>query len=211
MSFDQNAINKTVELLKNGDIPPWKAESYLTDEYNLSPPDNYFHAAVIRRSFLEEISDEKFKYLPLPEKPYLVNYYCEKCNIDYQLAGYDEVTSCSICGEKLNISNPLKTFPLTANYIGGIDDYFSYCGNFKVKGDITKEFIGILQYGTGLGPIGVTRGGFFINKYGGAEVTVTDTARACRNLGYIFDNTDRRLKALKMIESYLPEIRTKMN
>ena len=211
MSFDKVIIDKLVSLIQAGDIPPWKIEGHLADEYGLFPPGNYYVAATVRRKFLEKISGEKFRYLLLPENPYLIKYQCKECNIDYQLAAFDGCMTCSVCGNKLISPKPQQLYSLTANYIGGIDDYYSYCGNFNIKGDIEKEFIGILQYGTGLGPIGVTRGGYFINRYGGAEVTVLDTSRACRNLGYIFDDSSTRYKAMKIIESFFPEICSKMN
>ncbi|MBD3232557.1 MAG: hypothetical protein GF315_02420, partial [candidate division Zixibacteria bacterium] len=146
--------------LSNGEIPPWKVESHIAEEHGINPPENFILAAKARREIMEKTRGLKFEYLPLPDKPYLKNYTCRKCNIDYQLAGYDEKTTCTLCGESLTAKKPEKMFPLTANYIGGIDDYFSYCGTFDVHGDIEKQFTGILQYGTGLGPIGVTRGAF---------------------------------------------------
>lgn len=197
--------------LLNGEIPPWKVESLISEEHGINAPENFILAAKARRDFLEKRTGLKFEYLSLPDKPYLINYACRKCNIDYQLAAYDEKTICSLCGDMPAVKKPEKMFPFTANYIGGIDDYFSYCGMFDVHGDIEKQFTGILQYGTGLGPIGVTRGAFFINRSGGAEVTVSESARACRNLGYIFADESARKNAMRIVEEFLPYVRKEMN
>ncbi|MBD3233236.1 MAG: hypothetical protein GF315_05885 [candidate division Zixibacteria bacterium] len=62
-----------------------------------------------------------------------------------------------------------------------------------------------------MGPIGVTRGAFFINRSGGAEVTIAETARACRNLGYIFADESKRKQAMRIVEDFLPDIRKEMN
>ncbi|MBD3169973.1 MAG: hypothetical protein GF307_10860 [candidate division Zixibacteria bacterium] len=211
MSAIENAVIETVQLLSGSKIPPWKVESHLQETYSLIPPENYRLSAKIRRRYLRERTGVDIKYLTLPEKPYLVNLECGVCSIPYQLAAFDNNRYCSVCGEELIEDKPQKTYPLTANYIGGIDDYFSYCGNFECHGDIEKEFTGILQYGTGLGPIGVTRGGFFIKRYGGADIKVTETARACRNLGYMFPDESSRKQALQLIEDFLYAVREEMN
>lgn len=211
MNQHSKIIDEIVSLLLSGEIPPWKVEIYLIEKYNLSAPENYMHAAMARRKFLEYKTNLKFKYLPLPDKPYLLNYRCGNCDVDYQLAAYDESQTCSLCSQPLMPIKPQKPYPLTSNYIGGTDDYYSYCGVIKINGDIEKEFNGILQYGTGLGPIGVTRGAFFINRFGGAKVMIAESARACRNLGYIFTDESTRRKAMKIVESLLPDIRSQMN
>ncbi|MCD6162061.1 MAG: hypothetical protein J7K40_06580 [candidate division Zixibacteria bacterium] len=211
MNQKNRITDEAALILYSGGIPPWKVESYLSEKYNLLPPDNYCQAAIARRKFLEQKTSMKFKYLPLPEKPYLLNYHCDNCDINYQLAAYDENKTCSLCGQSLTLLEPQKQHQLTANYIGGVDDYYSFCGAIKVTGDIEKEFIGILQYGTGLGPIGVNRGAFLINRYGGAKVVITESTRACRNLGYIFIDEITRRKAMKTVESFLPAIRSQMN
>jgi hydroxymethylglutaryl-CoA reductase len=94
--------------------------------------------------------------------------------------------------------------------VGGQEDYFSYAGQVAVKGDVNKTFTNLLVYGTGLGPIGVTRGCFLINRLGGAEVTIEDSARAVRCLGLVFAAEETRKKAQAVIEAFLPEAKDKM-
>ena len=55
-----------------------------------------------------------------------------------------------------------------------------------VVGDIEKTFTNLLVYGTGMGPIGVTRGCFLLNRLGGAVVRVSETGQAVRCNGYVF-------------------------
>ncbi len=211
MNSNSEIVIEVSDLLRKGRIPPWKAESYIKDKYAIGSPDNILLAAKARRAYLEDISTQKFEYLKLREKPYLIDYSCDRCSLDLRLAAYDEYKYCPICGSKLTVSNPIEYYPLTANYIGGIEDYYSFCGRIEVKGDVEKTFNGILQYGTGLGPIGVTRGAYFINHYGGAVVKVMETARACRNLGYVFRKEETRRKSIGIIEAYLSEVRLRMN
>lgn len=104
-----------------------------------------------------------------------------------------------------------KYAALVANYVGGIEDYYSYAGRIKVKGDVHKEFTNLLVYGTGLGPMGITKGCYIINKFGGAEVHVSEFARAARCLGFQFNTEELRNKAAKTIEDFLPALKPEMN
>jgi hydroxymethylglutaryl-CoA reductase len=80
-----------------------------------------------------------------------------------------------------------------------------------VRGDIEKEFMNLLVYGTGLGPIGVTRGCFYINKFGGAHIKVDKMARAVRCHGLIFESDEIRRTAKRIIEEHLDGLKEKMN
>jgi hydroxymethylglutaryl-CoA reductase len=80
-----------------------------------------------------------------------------------------------------------------------------------VSGDLEKEFTNLLVYGTGLGPMGITKGCFVINKFGGAEVKVSEHACAARCLGFVFKTEELRDKAVHIIDEFLPELKPEMN
>ena len=183
-------------------------EEELASTHGLETPDNFKTAAHCRQRFIEELTDETFHYISIPERPYKEQYHCQKDKLILELDIRDEARTCALCGSPLK---PLHRFaPLVANYIGGHEDYFSYAGRVTVKGDIQKTFTNVLVYGTGLGPIGVTRGSYLINKLGGAEVEVEDFARAVRCLGFIFPTAEVRHKAQEIIEAHLPKAIPKM-
>jgi hypothetical protein len=205
---EDRSIRACIERLKKGELAPWKVEEELVTTYGIELPANFRIAALCRQRFIEEITGQDFRYIFVPEQPYKAQFLCEKDNIIWELDIRDENHSCSLCGLELK---PLGQYaPLVANYVGGSEDYFSYAGQIVVKGDIEKEFTNLLVYGTGLGPIGVTRGAFLVNKLGGAEVKVADKAQAVRCLGFIFQTEELRRKAKHVIEAFLPEATTEM-
>lgn len=205
---DDRSIQDCIERLKNGKLAPWKVEDELEVVYGIELPANFRIAALCRQRFIEETTGQDFKYIFVPDQPYKLQFLCEKDNIIWEFDTRDENHSCSLCGTELK---PLGQYaPLVANYVGGSEDYFSYAGQIVVKGDIEKKFTNLLVYGTGLGPIGVTRGAFLVNKFGGAEVEVVDRGQAVRCLGFIFETEELRRKAKHVIEAFLPEATTGM-
>jgi len=202
-------IKECVDQLKAGMLPPWKVEEEMEEKFGIIPPDNFRTAALARQKFIEEGTGKKFRYICLPDKPYKVRYQCETHKFVWELDASDKNQRCSLCGSQLK---PLgQHAPLVANYIGGKEDYYSYAGRIQVNGDLEKEFINLLVYGTGLGPMGITKGCFIINKFGGAEVRVSEFARAARCLGFIFKTEELRKKTVNIIENFLPELKPEMN
>jgi hypothetical protein len=206
---EQSKIARTcIDRLKDGQLAPWKVEEDLVSTYGMEVPANFMVAADCRRRFIEETTQESFCFIQVPEKPYKDRYFCEQDDLIMELDVREKNQSCSQCGSLLQ---PLHRFaPLVANYIGGEEDYYSYAGRVSVKGDIQKTFTNLLVYGTGLGPIGVTRGCYLIERLGGADVRVQDCARAVRCLGFVFRSADLRRKAQSAIEGFLPEAIPKM-
>lgn len=73
-----------------------------------------------------------------------------------ELDAQDKDRRCSLYWTQLK---PLEQYAsLVANYVGGNEDYSSYAGRIRVKGDLEKEFTNILFYGTNLGSMGVIKG-----------------------------------------------------
>jgi len=203
-----DVIEACIERLKQGSLPPWKVEDELAADFGILPPENFRAAGLCRRGFLEGVTGESFRYIELPKKAYKVRWRCPKDDLVWELDARDEHLTCSLCGGDLE---PLNEYaPLVANYIGGREIYFSYAGRIEVKGDVDKVFTNLLVYGTGLGPIGVTRGCHLINRLGGAEVRVADHARAVRCNGYIFETGELLDKARALIEERMPQIRYEM-
>ncbi len=202
-------IRECVEKLKTGKLPPWKVEEELEANCGIIPPDNFRAAALCRQKFIEEETGEKFRYICVSEKPYKVRYQCEKHKLIWEIDAQDNDQRCSLCGTQLKLIGQYAS--LVANYVGGNEDYYSYAGRIQVKGDLEKEFTNLLIYGTGLGPMGITKGCYIINKFGGAEVSVSELARAARCLGYIFRTEELRKKAVNAIEDFLPELKPEMD
>jgi hypothetical protein len=202
-------LQECIKALVSGALPPWKVESELVSHYSITPPENFNLAALCRQGFIEEMTAEKFEFIRVSEKPYKIHYSCPKDNLIWELDARDSEHKCSLCGGKL--ASLSQYGPLVSNYVGGCEIYFSYAGRLKVKGDLKQEFTNLLVYGTGLGPIGVTRGSHLINKLGGAEIKVSDFGRAVRCIGYIFDSDSLRRKAIEVIQNNLPAIRSEMN
>jgi hypothetical protein len=208
--MDENSrpIQECVQKLREGRLAPWKVEEELGSAYGIEIPENFRIAAICRQRFIENISGEKFHHICVPEHAYKERYFCEKDDLILELDARDKNTSCSLCG---GVLKPLNQYaPLVANYTGGKEDYFSYAGQIDVRGEVHKTFTNLLVYGTGLGPIGVTRGCFLINKLGGAEVKVGESAAAARCLGFLFQTNELRHRAQNLVQSFLPEARIKM-
>ncbi|HIE05426.1 MAG TPA: hypothetical protein EYP58_01355 [bacterium (Candidatus Stahlbacteria)] len=202
-------IKSCVEGLKTGKIPAWRVEDEMIKNYDVAPPENFRLAAICRQRFIEELAGERFKYIQIPERPYKIRYRCEKDGLIWELDARDEHHICSLCQSRLEPMNEYA--PLVANYVGGVDDYYSFAGRIRVKGSVEKQFVNLLVYGTGLGPIGVTRGCYLINRFGGAQIKVEDSGRALRCLGYLFKTKELCKKAIDMITTYLPQLRFEMN
>jgi len=198
--------------IKSGEVPPWKAESVLLDDYKVSAPEHFRIAALSRRKCIEELTGRKFNYLKLPEKPYLMQWRCPKDNTIWHLEARDTDTNCTQCGSALEpYGDEADRFrPLVNNYVGGKEEYYSSAGQIKVFGDVDKTFTNILAYGPGFGCIGISVGCFRINKLGGAEVKVGKWAGAARNLGYVFESEEEREKAVTVAKELLPALRKEM-
>ena len=212
MSENENLVEDISGKIKTGEIQPWKAESVLLEEYDASAPEHFRTAALSRRRCIEELTGHKFKYLELPDKPYLMQWRCPKDNSIWHLEARDNDTVCTHCGSALEpYGTEADRFrPLVNNYIGGKEEYYSYAGQVKVFGDVDRTFTNILAYGPGFGSIGISVGCFRINKLGGAEVRVGRWAGAARNLGYVFECEEEREKAVTVAKEFLPALRKKM-
>jgi len=207
-SVEERIFQESVEKLISGFIPPWKVEDEIAATGEIDPPEQFRLAALARQRFLELVTGEKFQSISVPEKPYKIHYFCEKENLGYELDALDSHKNCLFCRGELRSLE--KQSPLVANYVGGSEAYYSYAGRIKVVGDVEKEFTNLLVYGTGLGPIGVTRGSYLINKFGGAKVNVSESGRAVRALAFLFQTEDVRKKAIRMIENMWPTLRNEL-
>ncbi len=212
MSNNEALIDVIVDKIKSGEIQPWKVESILLEEYKVLPPEHFRIAALSRRKCIEEFTGHKFKYLELPEKPYLMQWRCPKDDTIWHLEARDTNTNCTCCGSSLEPYgiDADRFRPLVNNYIGGKEEYYSSAGQIKVFGDVEKTFTNILAYGPGFGSIGISVGCFRVNKLGGAEVKVGKWAGAARNLGYVFDSEEEREKAVTVAREFLPGLRVAM-
>lgn len=204
----KDLIHQYIEAQKHGTVPPWKLEDELVSKHDISPPLNFTLAAMCRRGFIEDATNEHFAFIQIPEKPYKRLYHCLEDDFVWELDARDDHLECSLCGRTLL---PLDQHaPLVSNYVGGSEVYFSYAGRIKVRGDIENIFTNLLVYGTGLGPIGVTRGCHLLNKLGGAEVRVFEFGSAVRCNGYVFGTEELQMRAQRIIENNLAQIRTEM-
>lgn len=205
----ETIIQECIERLQTGKLLPWKIEEELISGFGIIPPDNYGIAALCRQRYIEGETGEEFKFITIPKMPYKVRYLCEEDDFAWELDAMDSDHKCGLCSSQLK---PLNQYAaLVANYVGGSENYYSFAGRIKVKGDLEKEFTNLLVYGTGLGPIGVTRGSFVINKCGGAEVKVAEFGSAARCLAFLFKTEKIRNKAAVIIEAYQSELKTWMN
>ncbi len=198
----KRAVDACVEKLRGDRLAPWKVEEELESVYGIRPPENFELAALCRRRFLEERTGENFRHIGVPDKPFKGRFLCPRDNLVWELDMRDGNRTCSLCSSELKSMN--RYAPLVANYVGGQEDYFSYAGQVKVTGDVQKMFTNLLVYGTGLGPIGVTRGSFLVNRLGGAEVRVEESAAAVRCLGFLFRTEESLEKAQSIITAFLP-------
>ncbi len=212
MSNNEKLVEELADKIKTGEVQPWKAESVLLEEYNISAPDHFQIAALSRRKCIEELTGQKFNYLELPENPYLMQWRCPKDNSIWQLEARDMDTACTQCGSALEPygAGEERFLPLVNNYIGGKEEYYSSAGQIKVFGDVDKTFTNLLAYGPGFGSIGISVGCFRINKLGGADVKVGRWAGAARNLGYIFASEEEREKAVTVAKGFLTVLRKEM-
>jgi len=201
-------MDECVAKLKEGTLAPWKVENELESSFGIIPPHHFGDAALCRQRFIEDVTGASFKYIQVPEKPYKARYRCPRDELIWELDARDDDHTCSLCGGSLD---PLGQYlALVANYVGGAEIYFSYAGRIHVKGDIDKVFTNLLVYGTGLGPIGVTRGCHLVNRLGGVEVKVEERSRAVRCNGYIFKSDSIRSQARRLIEENLAKITADM-
>jgi hypothetical protein len=201
-------LEDCLKLLKNGSLPPWKVEDHLAAEGGVAPPENFRTAALCRQAHIEDLTGEPFRHIRVPEKPYKILWRCDRDHLIWELDARDGVRTCSLCGEPLKDLN--RNAPLVANYVGGEEVYYSYAGRIQVRGDVATTFTNLLVYGTGLGPIGVTRGCHVINLLGGAEVSVEERARAVRCHGLVFASKTARNRARILIEENMARIQEAM-
>ncbi len=202
----ENTIKKIAQTIHKGEIAPWKAEQAALRE-GVPVPEYMAVAAKARRMFIEEKSGHKFCHITLPEKPYQIAYRCPNDGTLWTLAADDTYLCCGLCGTSLELAEEEKRYiPLVNNYIGGVEDYYSYAGEVIVGGDVNKTFQNILCWGPGVGHLGISVGCFKLNKYGPIEVKASDWAVAARNLSFVFDTESERERAKTLIKDKLPEI-----
>ena len=199
-------VKKIKDALIKGEIPPWKTEDEVKKQ-GIPTPENIVVAAMARRAFVEEKSGHKFYHIVLPENPYHIGYRCPKDGTLWTLAADDTYVRCGMCATPLQVLEENERYkPLVNNYIGGVEDYYSYAGEVTVDGDVNKTFQNILCWGPGVGHLGISVGCLRLNKYGPVEVKVSDWAGAARNLSFVFDREDEREKAKMLIKENLSDI-----
>lgn len=202
----ENTIKKIAQMIHRGDIAPWKAEQAAAEE-GVPVPEYIAVAAKARRMFIEEKSGHTFCHIVLPENPYQIAYRCPNDGTQWSLAADDSYVNCGICGTPLEMLDEEKRFSaFVNNYIGGVEDYYSYAGEVSVGGDVNKTFQNILCWGPGVGMLGISVGCFKLNKYGPIEIKASDWAVAARNLSFVFDTESEREKAKLLIKEKLPQI-----
>jgi hypothetical protein len=203
----EDAAKKITESLLKGEIAPWKAEDVAQNE-GVPAPDNIIAAAMARRTFVEEMSGHKFHHIVLPEKPYYIGYRCPNEGNLWWLDAHDSDVRCGMCATPLEMleEDEGRYNSLVNNYIGGVEDYYSYAGEATVGGDVNKTFQNILCWGPGVGHLGISVGCFKLKKYGPIDVKVSDWAGAARNLAFVFDTEKERENAKNLIKTHLPEI-----
>ncbi|MGD8882645.1 MAG: hypothetical protein PVI82_12190 [Desulfobacterales bacterium] len=201
-----DVVGKIKEALIKGEIAPWKTEDEAKKE-GISTPENIIVGTMARRAFIEEKSGHKFYHIVLPENAYHIGYRCPKDGTMWTLAADDTYVRCGICATPLEVLGENERYkPLVNNYIGGVEDYYSYAGEVTVAGDVEKTFQNILCWGPGVGHLGISVGCFKLNKYGPIEIKVSDWANAARNLAFVFDTEFERDKARVLIKEKLSDI-----
>ena len=198
--------------MMRGDLPPWRAEAALLEK-GFESPNHFYPAAQARKAYIEEVSGEKFSHLKVMERPYLQPWHCPKDTIIYNLEAQETDLSCTVCRSPLEpYHGPLAGYaPLVASYVAGLEDYISYCGQITVKGDVEKDFINLTAMGPGMSAIGLARGCFLVNRYGGAEVKVEPLAGTARCMGYIFADQTELQKAQNTIQENVEQIKAVVN
>ncbi|NIO03723.1 MAG: hypothetical protein GTN74_03660 [Proteobacteria bacterium] len=212
MNDTSRLISELSESMKRGDLPPWRAESKLLDQ-GVKSPDHFFPAALARKAYVEDISGEAFSHLQVLEKPYIQPWQCPKDGIIHNLEAQEKDLTCTVCKSALtSYKGPLAGYaPLVASYVAGLEDYISYCGQITVRGAIDRSFVNLTAMGPGMSAIGLARGCFLVNRFGGAEVHVEPLARTARCMGYIFAKPETRDRAREVIEANLERITAAVN
>mgnify|MGYP005839000339 CR=1 FL=1 len=197
IELSDNRIEKLVKELSEGRLAPWKVEDVLENE----GINRFALAAQTRRLYLERQTGMTFRHLSMLEKPYRISALCPACLIQYDIVANDTEWNCGICSAELKREKNPK--PLVSSYIGGAEDFYSFAGVLVIHGDVNKTFYNILQYGTGLGPIGAARGCLYVYKLGGVEVVVAQKSRALRALCFEYETEEQRDRAWKVLmQSY---------
>jgi hydroxymethylglutaryl-CoA reductase len=197
------SIESIAQALTEGSLPPWQVERAF-EEHGA----RRFHmAAETRRAFLEQESGVRFEQLAVPEEPWRTLADCRSCGLVYDLVAWDRRRRCSVCGSDVEARDEPPQ-ALVASYIGGIEDFYSYAGVLEVTGDIERRFLNVLQYGTGLGPVGATRGCFLASRLGGVEIAVGEKSRALRALCFDYDSESRRDQAWQVMLAKHDDIST---
>jgi hypothetical protein len=211
---DKNStfISELLSEMIQGELPPWRAEASLLQK-GVVAPNHFYPAATARKQYIEDVSGKKFRHLEILEKPFIQPWQCPKDKIVYNLEAQETDLNCTVCGSPLeNYDGPLAGFaPLVACYVAGQEDYISYCGQITVKGDIDKDYINLSAMGPGMSAIGLAKGCFLINRYGGAEVQVESLATTARCMGYIFHYPQERKRAKNVIQSNQDQIINAVN
>lgn len=206
----EKIVVKIKDMMLKGQVAPWKAETIAFNE-GMSAPENITAGAMARRAFIEEKSGHQFHHIVLPDKPYHIAYRCPNDGSLWTLAADDTDLCCGMCATPLEmLPEKERHNPLVNNYIGGIEDYYSYAGEVSVGGEVQKTFQNILCWGPGVGHLGISVGCFKLNKYGPIEIKVSDWGVATRNLSFVFDSENEREKARELIKEKLPEIIPRM-
>lgn len=206
----EDTVTKLTDRMLQGKLAPWKAEDAALED-GLTAPENITAGAAARRSFIEAKSGQRFRHIVLPDQPYHTAYRCPNDQSLWTLAAEDTHIRCGMCDTPLEVLPEAQRHkPLVNNYIGGIEDYYSYAGEVTVGGDVKKTFQNILCWGPGVGHLGISVGCFKLNKYGPIEVQVSDWGIAARNLSFVFDTEGDREKAKKIIQKKLPDILPKI-
>ena len=126
---------KIAEMIQNNNMAPWKAEQVALEE-GVPVPDHLAVAAQGRRLFIEERSGHKFHHIVLPPEPYQISYRCPNDGTLWTLAADDTDIASGLCGTPLDMLEEQKRYsPLVNNYIGGVEDYYSYAGEVTVGRD----------------------------------------------------------------------------
>ncbi len=202
----EGIAKKLAEMIHTGEIAPWKAEQAALKE-GIAVPEHFAAAAEARRLYIEKKSGCRFHHIVLPEKPYQIAYQCPNDGTGWTLAADDTYMHCGLCGTELKVAGEEERYtPLVNNYIGGVEDYYSYAGQVTVGGEVDRTFQNILCWGPGVGHLGISVGCFQLNKYGPIEIKVSGWAVAARNLAFVFDTEAERENAKTLIEKKLPEI-----
>jgi hypothetical protein len=200
-----DVVKKIKAAMINGEIPPWKADDEAA-KMGIAAPENIVVGTMARRAFVEEKSGHKFCHIVLPENPYHTGYRCPKDGTLWTLAADDTYVRCGMCATPLEVLPKNERHqPLVNNYIGGVEDYYSYAGEVTVSGEVKKTFQNILCWGPGVGHLGISVGCFRLNQYGPIEVKVSDWGVAARNLAFVFDTEGQREKARSLIKENLSD------